>query len=126
MCERPRKLTPINSPPRVIILRSATTSVRSAGGFHPFGRPFENRLRRRMDDVADARRKRRVAGGVVAMVRADGDVFDGLGRHLRDRVDRGLSSSAGLPWPSATNTPSSVTTNMLVVVNFSSPAWKSS
>jgi hypothetical protein len=30
--------------------------------------------------------------------------------------------SAGLPWPSATSTPSLVTTNMLVVVNFSGPA----
>src|SRR6476659_3765388 len=34
--------------------------------------------------------------------------------------------AAGLPWPSATSTPADVTTNMLVVVNFSSPAWKSS
>ena len=34
--------------------------------------------------------------------------------------------SAGLPWPSATRTPSLVTTNMLVVVNLSRPAWKSS
>src|SRR5580692_9303907 len=34
--------------------------------------------------------------------------------------------AAGLPWASASSTPSLVTTNMLVVVNFSAPEWKSS
>ena len=52
------------------------------------------------------------------------DTADALREQVRERNP--LFVSAALPWPSATSTPSPVTTNMFVVVNFSGPAWKSS
>ena len=61
------------------------TALAAAAGARGF-RAIENRLRRRVDDVGDAGGEGGVAGRVVAVIRADHDVFDRLCRDFRDRI----------------------------------------
>ena len=52
------------------------------------GLAVENSLRRRMNEVTHARRKRRVAAGVIAVVGTDHHVCDRPRRDASDRVDQ--------------------------------------
>ena len=66
--------------------RGAVTDRRHRRGpHHPRG--LESGLGRRMDVERDVRRKRGVAGRVIAVIRADDDVGDRLRRDLRNLVD---------------------------------------